>query len=547
VSFQAGTFPVLAGLHVVNEVGKPVGKSVSSPKETEIKLQLPSANPARLRKVSLLRRASRSKRSEQQVSVYFDTKRLKLKQNGLTLRVRQIGERYIQTIKSDRGNPFDRGEWETEIGGGRPDLKHADTSALEPLGLKKLRKQLRPVFETRVQRTTYPLRRQDCDIALTIDRGEIDAGNSTLPLCEAELELKAGDRARLFEVARTFARAASAELAVKSKAQRGYELLAGDEDAATRGGEIGIAADMPTAAAFQAIAAGCLAQIVVNKPAILAGNPEGIHQMRIGLRRLRAALSLFSDMVSEAELRPIKAKLKWLTNELGPAREFEVFLTKVVTPLKRRHARQVGMRSLSHDLAERRDAAVTRALTAVCSTRFRDLTLNLAAWLEAGGWHQPRNRLLRERCEQPIEIAARAQLKRRWKKIRKRGRLLARLDPQARHKLRIRAKKLRYATEFYKTVFAGKKHEKRRAAFLSALKDMQDCFGELNDVFMHEKLTTGMAKASIKASRAGSARRFRGLFAAGLLTGHEEARLKPLLTAAQAAFSVFEKLKPYWN
>ena len=75
---------------------------MSSPKEIEIKLQLPSANFAQLRRVPLLRKASTSKRSEDQVSVYFDTKRLKLKGSGLTLRVRRTGSRYIQTIKSSQ-------------------------------------------------------------------------------------------------------------------------------------------------------------------------------------------------------------------------------------------------------------------------------------------------------------------------------------------------------------------------------------------------------------------------------------------------------------
>ena len=516
---------------------------MSPPKEIEIKLQLPSANFARLGRVPLLRRAGRSKRSENQVSVYFDTKRLKLKDSGLTLRVRRTGNRYIQTIKSDDGGPFERGEWEAAVVDSRPDLNRADTSALEPLGIKKLRKRLRPVFETRVQRTSYPLTRKDCDIALTIDRGEIDAGNGTLPLCEAELELKRGNRARLFEFARSIARATSGELAVKSKSQRGYELLAGENAAVAKGEAVDIAPDLPASAAFQSIGFACLKQIVANKPAILAGDPEGIHQMRVGLRRLRAAISLFSDIVAEAELRDIKRELKWLTSELGPAREFDVFLNRVVAPLEKSHARLTGMRSLSHDLADRRDAAVARALAAVCSRRFRDLTLDLAAWLDVGGWREPRNEPSRRRCEQPIKTLARTQLTRRWKKIRKRGRMLAKLDAQARHKLRIQAKKLRYAAEFYGTVFPGKKKQKRRESFLSALKDMQDCFGDLNDVIVHEKLTTRIAKAS--AAR--SARPSRRLFAAGLLTGHEEARFKPLLSAAEHAFREFEKLKPYWN
>ncbi len=517
---------------------------MSTPKEIEIKLQMPAANFARLRRVPLLRRASGSKRSENQVSVYFDTKRLKLKGNCLTLRVRRTGNRYIQTIKSDDGSPFERGEWETAVDDSLPDLKQADTSALEPLGIKKLRKRLRPVFETRVQRTSYPLTRKDCDIALTIDRGEIDAGNSRLPLCEAELELKRGNRARLFEFARAIARATSGELAVKSKSQRGYELLAGEDAAVAKGDAVDIAPDMPASAAFQSIGFACLKQIVANKPAILARDRAGIHQMRVGLRRLRAAISLFSDIIAEAEVRDIKREreLKWLTSELGPAREFDVFLTRVVAPLEKSHARLTGMRSLSHDLADRRDAAVARALTAVCSRRFRDLTLNLAAWLDVGGRRGPRSELSRQRCEQPIETLARAQLTRRWKKIRKRGRMLAKLDAPARHKLRIQTKKLRYAAEFYKTVFPGKKKDKRRKTFLSALKNMQDCFGDLNDVTVHEKLTTGIAKASIEQS----AKPSRRVFAAGLLTGHEEARFEPLLTAAEDAYRDFRKLKPYW-
>ncbi len=285
------------------------------------------------------------------------------------------------------------------------------------------------MFETRVQRTTYPLTRKDCDIALTIDRGEIDAGDSTLPLCEAEFELKRGNKERLFQFARTFARATSAELAVKSKSQRGYEILAGDTVSVVKGEAIEIAPGMPAKAAFQLIASECLKLIVGNKPAVLARDPEGVHQMRIGLRRLRAAISLFSDIVADAKASGVKAELKWLTNELGPAREFEVFLTKVVTPLGKQRPRLTGMRSMSRELTDRREAAVTRALTAVSSKRFRELTLNVAAWVEVDAGREPRSKHTSERALAPIEAVAGEQLKRRWKKARKRGRALKALDP----------------------------------------------------------------------------------------------------------------------
>ena len=335
----------------------------------------------------------------------------------------------------------------------------------------------------------------------------------------------------------------------------------GDGVSAIRGEAVEVRPGTPAKAAFRSITSACLHQIIANKPAVLAGDPEGIHQMRIGLRRLRAAISLFSDIVTDAKTPGIRAELKWLTNELGPAREFEVFLTRVVAPIGKQHMRLAGMRSLSNDLADRRSAAIARASAAASSPRFHALTRNIVAWLQTGGWREPHDRLVRERGEAPIETMACDQLNRRWKKIRKRGRLLAKLDPDARHRLRIQAKKLRYATEFYKAVFPGKKNGKRRAAFLSSLKDMQDCLGELNDIFVHEKLAAGLTKttvtqaAKVFSSEAGTGSRKENaskqktgrILAAELLTGHEAARFEPVLTAAEHAFRTFAKLEPYWD
>jgi triphosphatase len=99
------------------------------------------------------------------------------------------------------------------------------------------------------------------------------------------------------------------------------------------------ASDIPTRDASRLVASSCVKQIIVNKLVLLAGNPEGLHQMQVGLRRLRAAISLFSDILEERETDAIKSQLKWLTEELGPAREFQVFLTGVVEPARRHHGR----------------------------------------------------------------------------------------------------------------------------------------------------------------------------------------------------------------
>src|ERR1700736_1120276 len=508
-----------------------------SPKEIEIKLEFPSRKTALLRDMALLRRTDGLVRREKLTSVYFDTPGLELRKKGLTLRVRHNGSRAVQTIKAEGNSLFERGEWETEIDGDFPDLMAARSTPLEKLMSKKLRKRLRPVFETRVQRTTYPLKTKSYDIALTLDRGEIDTGRNTTPIHEAELELQRGDSEALFKVARTFSRQVSAELAVKSKSQRGYELLSGDDSAVSKADAVQLAADMPASAAFQLIASGCLKQVIANKTAILAEDAEGIHQMRIGLRRMRAAISLFSGILPDVEAGEIKTELKWLTAELAPAREFDVFLTRVVGPLKRNHTLLAGMQGLSHDLAKQREAAVERALAAVNSGRFRELVLNVASWLEAGDWRKPRAMSLRVRSNEPIETVAIEQLARRQKKLLKRGRLLRKLSPPKRHKLRIQAKKLRYASEFFETVFVGKKAAKRRKAFLSALKGMQDCLGDMNDISVHESLST----AIVENAAARGNNEPRRAFAAGLLAGSEQARLQSTIAAAERSYAAFSK------
>jgi triphosphatase len=267
-------------------------------------------------------------------------------------RVRRTGRNYVQTIKTTGRGLLDRNEWETGFTDEKPDFGAMRHTALEPLLMKKLRRRLRPVFETRVRRTTYPLEVRGSKVEVALDRGEVATGDRSKSLCEIEIELKAGDKAELFKLARTIARAASAELAVKSNAQRGYEFV--DDNFAAKAERVVLAPDTATRDAFRLIAASCLKQIVANKSALLAGNPEGVHQMRVGLRRLRAAISLFSDILEVSETGAIKSELKWRTEELRPAREFEVFLKRVLEPARRQRRGLFGMRRLTHDLAEQR-------------------------------------------------------------------------------------------------------------------------------------------------------------------------------------------------
>jgi inorganic triphosphatase YgiF len=516
------------------------------PKEIELKLEIPPANLPRLAKIPRLRALKKTAKSATELSVYFDTDNRKLHKKGLMLRVRRVGDRYLQTIKSaGHSGPFERDEWESEIDGAMPDLRLAHGTALEPLLSRKFCRQLKPIFETRVRRKTYPLTDGGSDIALTLDKGKIDTGDRSKPLCEIELELKRGDEAELFEVARELTHALAAQLALKSKSERGYELLEGADAAPVKAAPSDLSPGTSTRDAFKAIGLACLKQVLDNEPALLAGDPEGVHQMRVGLRRLRAAMSLFADILQDPQTAALKEELKWLTGELGPARELEVLVTRVVAPVKRRLSRLQGISSLSRDLTQQRAAARARAQDAARSERFRALTLEIARWLEAGQWRRPQDDLVRDRGDVPIEVSAADQLTRRFKKIRKLGKMLTRLDARRRHKLRIQAKKVRYASEFFAGLFPGKKASKRREKFLSALEDVQDCLGDLNDIAVHEDRITAIAAESRRSRRRrGNPKR---AFAAGLLTGREDARLDAVMENATHAHAALAKIKPFWR
>jgi inorganic triphosphatase YgiF len=141
-------------------------------REVELKLAVPpSAIDQAIRLPWLSQVSSSALKSEKLVSVYFDTAKSKLREHGLVLRVRYAGENRLQTIKTvEKGTngAFGRDEWEAEIDSDTPDLKLADGTVLQTLAIKKLKRKLKPVFETVVERTTFPIHMGDADFELAV-------------------------------------------------------------------------------------------------------------------------------------------------------------------------------------------------------------------------------------------------------------------------------------------------------------------------------------------------------------------------------------------
>jgi triphosphatase len=518
------------------------------PQEIELKFEVPPGAAGRVDRLPVLKGVKPDK-AQTLVSVYYDTDKQTLRKCGLSLRVRRQHGRYVQTIKQNNGASagiFKRNEWECDVDGIEPDLDAARGTALEPLLDKKLRRKLKPLFQTRVRRRIYPIRRGDSQIEFTVDKGKVEAAGHSSPLCEVELELKQGEPDELFKIAQAMGDALPVSVASKSKAAHGYELVDGEQPGAVKGEPVELSPDANWAMAFKVIAMTCLHQIAANQPALRRHDPEAVHQMRVGLRRMRAAISLFKVMLAGPQTEAMKEQFKWLTNELGPARELDVFIKRVVKRADGSRANKMGQSAVAKGFRARRIQAFDRAVQAAASPRFRRLMLDAAAWIEVGDWTHTEDELIRALRERTVRDAAAEELRRRRKKIRKRGAQLADLDPLKRHKLRIQAKKLRYATEFFAGVFPGRKSARRREKFGTQLRKLQDTLGDLNDIVVHQ----GLAKQAIGRSGAARKRRPRFVptaFAAGRLSGGEAARFASVMKEAEHRYAGFAKCRPFWT
>jgi len=516
------------------------------PAEIEMKLVGPPKVLSAVSRLPLLRPLAFGKAHRTKLaSVYFDTPDGKLRRHGVGLRVRSVGRKRLQTIKSEgdgAGNVFAREEWEEEIGSDRPDLALAKGTPLRPLLTRKTKASLGPVFETVVERNEIPLRFGASEIELAIDRGWFRSGRRRRRIGEIELELKQGELADLAKLAGSLAEALPVWLEVRSKAERGYALDSGDWQGAVHAGDIELDPDGNAAQAFRTIAFSCLHHLAANRDAVCRGSPEGVHQLRIGARRLRAAMSAFKDMTGGPEAEAIKGELKWITEQLAPARDFQVLLDDVLLPLREAYPDEPGVPLLISDIEGRRREGLKTARATLNSERYRKAILQIALWLAAGQWSRSDDPLLRSWRERPIKDHAREVLHHRAKKIVKKGKRLQELDRAQRHKLRIAVKKLRYSTEFFASLFAGSKAAKTRKSFETTLRALQTTLGNLNDIAVHQQLASELA-----GTKQQTRERPQEAYAMGLVIGREQKRAHACMAAAGKAVRKFSDAAPFWR
>ena len=517
------------------------------PKEIELKFRVTPEDIAALQDHPYFADAVHDPTHETLDSVYFDSDDRFLRDHGLTLRVRHIGEKRVQTIKTANNGSgwFERSEWEQPIEGDQPDLTRVMDTALGPILTDDVRNTLKPVFETRIERTTYHLNGNDTDIVIAVDEGQVIATDSSCPIYEIELELKRGNPIELFKIARDISAIVPAQLDLKSKSERGYDLVDKTPVTAERACDPVLNAGMTTGRAFTLIGRACLRQLAANEPAVKKRDAEALHQMRVALRRLRAAISLFSDVVSDNRINAIKTELRWLAREFGPARDLDTLLIEVLEPLRKQHANEPGLVSICKMFARKRLKNYRRAQEAVQSARFRTLILDTAEWVEAGAWSISEDPQMRALREMPIEVRAAGQLSQRRKKIRRRGAKIGGLNPEQLHRLRIQVKKARYAAEFFSSVYQGKKATKRRKEIIKSLMQLQNCLGGINDIMTRKTIFAEIIESP--GHRMTAEQNRHRAFAAGLVMGNQQAQIQQFLDRARKAYSRFDSANTFWK
>ena len=507
--------------------------------ETEIKFEV---SPGDLQKLAASRslRPSDGQLAEHShlVSTYFDTPEHLLRRNGISLRVRQIGKKRIQTIKNaTNGVTFGRAEWERRIDGDEPDLRAARGTPLQRLVSRRLKRDLDAVFSTHVHRTMVPLRSGNSSIELALDEGHIRAGLYSSPLAEVELELKRGSIGDLFKTARTVAKLVPARLAMKAKSQQGYDLIADQPTASVSAARIVLPAKATSATAFQVIARSTLHHIAANEPAVRAGLPEGIHQMRVGVRRLRAAIWVFSDLLRCKQTEAIRNDLKWLAGKLGPVRDLDAFLATRVKQLEAADPPIAGLGDLIAELEYRRAIAAEAAKSALATSRYRLLILNTLEWIEDGAWMRLRPEL-RNRKVKPFVADL---FERRVAKARKRARNIGKLTVHDRHALRIAMKKLRYSIYFFESLFNAHASRKALSRYKACLGSLQDSLGALNDIAVHQRMVARLRSELHNGKSEPVA------FAAGAVVGTERGETDKLLAAAETAARKLRRAREFWR
>lgn len=427
--------------------------------ETELKLALPSAEPAllaqRLARSPVLARLAPTR--QRVYSLYHDTPALDLLGQRVALRLRRedggASPRWLQTLKTAGRSDSalsQRGEWEMPVAGAALELAQLGASPwphIDPDG--RIAEALQPCFATDFERTRWTVRQRDGSvIEVALDIGAVLAGERRLPLCELELELLTGPPQALFTLAQRLARHVAVLPLAASKAERGYALLSAAAPRAVDARPPALSRRMSLPCIAGLVLGEAFQQFTANLYALQQGgdDPELVHQARVGWRRLRSLARLLHPAL--ATPLPASTALAPLLQALGALRDLDVARTQTLPAWADRYidgqtGRAAHWQALRATLESAAQRARRNARAALARPAVGAGLLALQAWLhavesapadgvahtpgpDARDWLRRRTERLADRLDQALRAGG---------------------DAPAQHRARILAKRLRYSAE----------------------------------------------------------------------------------------------------
>lgn len=283
--------------------------------------------------------------------------------------------------------------------------------------------------------------------------------------------------------------------------------------------------------AFTVTVMACLDHFEANFPSVMkAHDPEGLHQMRVAIRRLRSAVSVFRPALACPAIDALADEAKALGHTLGAVRDLDVFRDEMLEPVLDHYGRTEGLRIMSEIIEGRRVVAWANALAAVREPRVMDFEREFRAAVAAKAWREGDRR----GYQLPVKKFAREVLSHRLGTVAELANRMDALRLEERHKLRLRLKKLRYSAEFFQSLYPKKKS----GPYLKALRRLQDVFGYLNDVATAERLLGEVTGGSFHPQPL--------LRAEGLVLGWHGLGADATASRAKKRWKKLKKEDPFW-
>ncbi len=467
---------------------------------------------------------------------YFDTPDKVLTKAHRSLCLCDDGDRLVQLLRASAKEcpPFHDDAVMTELSD-RADFPRIGASGLSYGVEPQMESRYEPLAHIISDRWTTRLifGRSTVEMVISLGKAEYWAESgkeSQAPVSEVSLRLLDGRPKDLLGLARLFARNKGLRLSFKSQLDQVLSLQKGGVFQIGRAAKILAAADEPVGQVLQRALANVAVRLAaLQSPLVDGRRSAAIQQMRVALRRLRAAERIFRPHLKTGQIRDLAASAKLYARLLAPARDWDVFVDETLSMSLESDYAPLGSRDLKLQAQAMRAEGWMQASKTISDPAFTQFLIDLVEASLLAQWRKPAQKTF---ALPVFEFAPRA-LDRALKKTRKTARHLRPGHNADLHQLRIALKKLRYPVQMFRNAYP----KDQRQVYMATLSRLQHHFGMVNDAMVAQRLAD-------EAARGGGGEAIR---VAGFVCGFKSAQAEAVAKAIETDWAAFEETKPFWR